>query len=79
VRQLDHWLRSGADRIIFIYGGVDPWSAPTIPIGERVQVQFWKRDGNHFTFIRDLSAADQTFARKTLAGWLGLSLEEVSE
>jgi len=79
VKQLDHWLRSRADRIIFIYGGVDPWSAPKIPFGEREQVHFWKRDGNHFTFIRDLSAADQTFARKTLAGWLGLPLEEVSE
>ena len=48
-------------------------------LGRENQVHFWKRDGNHFTFIRDLSAADQTFARKTLAGWLGLPLEEVSE
>jgi hypothetical protein len=42
-------------------------------------LQFWKRDGNHFTFIRNLSAADQAFARMTLAGWLGLSLEEVGQ
>ena len=46
--------------------------------GERT-LQFRKRDGNDFTFIRDLSAADQTFARKTSAGWVGLPLEEVSE
>ena len=48
-------------------------------VGESEKVQFGKRGGNHFTFIRDLSAADQAFARKTLAGWLGLSLEEVGQ
>jgi len=62
-----------------IYGGVDPWSAPAIRVGGAEQVQFWKRDGNHFTFIRSLSEADQVMARKTLAGWLGLSLEEVGQ
>ncbi len=36
-----------------IYGGADPWSALSIPVGESEQVQFWKRDGNHFTFIRN--------------------------
>ena len=40
-------------------------------------LQFRKRDGKHFTFIRDLSAADQALARKTPARWLGLPFEEV--
>ena len=79
MRQLDRWLRSKADRIMSIYGGADPWSAPSIPVGESEQVQFWKRDGNHFTFIRNLSAADQAYARKTLAKWLELSIEEVGQ
>ena len=79
MRQLDRWLRSGTDRIIFIYGGLDPWSAPAIPVGERDQVQFWRREGSHFTFIRGLSPADQAYARKILARWLELSIEEVGQ
>ncbi len=79
MRLLDRWLRSKADRIMSIYGGADPWSAPSIPVGESEQVQFWKRDGNHFTFIRNLSAADRAYARKTLAKWLELSIEEVGQ
>jgi len=79
MRRLDQWLRSEADRVMSIYGGVDPWSAPAIRVGGAEQVQFWKRDGNHFTFIRSLSEADQVMARKTLAGWLGLSFEEGGE
>ena len=79
MRELDHWLRTEADRVMSIYGGFDPWSAPAIPFGESEQVQFWKRDGNHFTFIRNLSAADQAYARKTLAKWLELSIEEVGQ
>ena len=42
-------------------------------------MQFRKRDGKHLTFIRDLSAADQALARKTLARWLGLPFEEWPE
>ena len=79
MRDLDQWLRTDADRVMSIYGGLDPWSAPAIPVGEREQVQFWERNGNHFTFIRSLSAADRTYARKTLARWLDLSIEEVGQ
>jgi hypothetical protein len=77
MRQLDQWLRNEADRLMSIYGGVDPWSAPAIPVGGNDQVQFWKRDGNHFTFIRTLSEPDQETARELLARWLEMPLEEV--
>ena len=60
-----------------IYGGIDPWSAPAIPVGGLDQVQLWKRDGNHFTYIRSLSRADQMLAREALARWLGVSIDEV--
>jgi hypothetical protein len=79
MQELDYWLRTEADRVMSIYGGVDPWSAPAIPVGEKEQVQFWNREGNHFTFIRTLSEADQVMARKTLAQWLALSIEEVGQ
>ena len=79
MQELDQWLRTAADKVMSIYGGLDPWSAPAIPVGEREQVQFWKRDGNHFTFIRSLSATDQALARKTLAKWLDLPIEEVGQ
>ena len=48
-------------------------------IEEREQVQFWKRESNHYTFIGNPSSADQAFAPKTLAGWLGLPIEEVGQ
>ena len=48
-------------------------------IEERKQVQFWKRDRNHYTFIGNPSAGDRAFAPKTLAGWLGLPIEEVGQ
>jgi hypothetical protein len=77
--ELDQWLRTEADRVMSIYGGVDPWSAPAIPVGERDQVQLWKGDGNHFTFIRTLNEADQAAAREALARWLDVPLEEVGQ
>jgi hypothetical protein len=77
--ELDHWLRTEADRVMSIYGGVDPWSAPAIPLGGNDQVQLWQRGGNHFTFIRTLSEADQAVAREALARWLNVPLEEVGQ
>ena len=79
MNELDHWLRTEANRVMSIYGGVDPWSAPAIPAGGNDQVQLWQREGNHFTFIRTLSEADQAAAREALAGWLGVPPEEVGE
>jgi hypothetical protein len=77
MQELDHWLRNEAHSIMSIYGGIDPWSAPAIAVGGNDQVQLWKRDGNHFTYIRSLSEADQMVAREALARWLGVSVEEV--
>ena len=79
MHELDHWLRTEADRVMSIYGGVDPWSAPAIPVGGNDQVQLWKSDGNHFTFIRSLSETDRTVAREALARWMGVPFEEVGE
>jgi hypothetical protein len=79
MNELDEWLKTEADKVMSIYGGIDPWSAPAIPVGGNDQVQLWKRDGNHFTFIRKLSEADQTVAREALARWLGVSIDEVRQ
>ena len=46
-------------------------------IEERKQVQFRKRDSNHYTFIGNPTSVDQVFAPKKLAGWLGLTIDEV--
>lgn len=77
--ELDQWLRTEADKVMSIYGGVDPWSAPAIAVGGNDQVQLWDRGGNHFSFIRTLSEPDRAVARETLARWLGMALVEVGQ
>lgn len=77
--ELDRWLRIDADRVMSIYGGVDPWSAPAIPVGGGDQVQLWDPDGNHFTFIRTLGDEEREEAREALARWLDVPLSEVGE
>ena len=77
MQELDNWLKNEADTILSIYGGIDPWSAPAIAVGGNDQVQLWNRGGNHHTYIRSLSDADQLLAREALARWLGVSVDEV--
>jgi len=79
MEELDRWLRTDAERVMSIYGGVDPWSAPAIPVGEGDQVQLWDLEGGHFTFIRTLSDENSMAAREALARWLDVPLAEVGE
>jgi len=79
MEELDRWLRVDAERVMSIYGGVDPWSAPAIPVGGGDQVQLWGLEGKYFTFIRTMSDENRTAAREALARWSDVPLAEVGE
>ena len=60
-----------------VYGGGDAWSSPTIPAGERDQLQLWRIDCYHFTFIRTLTTSDRAVGLEEHAGGPGDLIEEV--
>jgi hypothetical protein len=70
-RRLAEWLQTEAERIMTLYGAVDPWSAPAMPFNEGLdQHQIWLHGGNHFTFISSLDGDDADEAVATLRRWL---------
>ena len=68
---VDAWVRGHGDRIMFIYGGRDPWSGSQFTPsagGEKHVVEF----ANHGASIAQLPAAERDAAFATIRGWLGL-------
>ncbi len=65
------WLQSRGRRIIYLYGGQDPWSATGIELTGKVEAfKFVKPDGNHRTRIADLPEKEQENILTLLRQWL---------
>jgi hypothetical protein len=69
------WLHTSGERIIFIYGENDPWSAAMVDLGGAVDsYRFIQPAGNHGSRITDLAPADRAAAISALEGWFGVTI-----
>jgi hypothetical protein len=71
------WLQHHGDRIIYIYGSVDPWTGGAIELhGDADALKIVQEGGDHRVRILDLD--DQATVLATLGAWLGLDLSGVT-
>jgi hypothetical protein len=76
MEDINKWLLTQGNNIVYIYGENDPWSAPHLEyLGATNAKMFWVKDGNHYSFIRSLSMVQQEEVFETLEAWLGLTIE----
>ena len=70
---IDQWIKTSSERMIFIYGADDPWTVAAIghPGSENV-ITVVNPGTKHGTRISDLSSADQDRLRDKLESWLDL-------
>ena len=72
-----HWLQTEGDRILLIYGELDPWTGGAIELtGPTNVLKLIQTGADHGVRLLDLDAKD--LAITTLGGWLGLELSGVS-
>jgi hypothetical protein len=69
---VDLWVRTAAERMIFIYGQNDPWGAERFTPSRRDSALFVAPGANHGANISRLSAADADAARAMLRRWAGV-------
>ncbi|WP_395815254.1 S28 family serine protease [Archangium minus] len=73
MRKVENWVRKDAQRMIFIYGQNDPWSARPFEVRERNDsYRFYVPDGDHTANITQLTEADRQFVLDRLSTWLGV-------
>jgi hypothetical protein len=68
------WVSRSGQRLMFIYGEFDPWSAGAYELGSATDsFKFVAPQNNHGSNISDLRAADRDKALATLERWLGVT------
>jgi hypothetical protein len=71
---IDQWLKTEGDRIIYIYGEIDPWTAGMLEPGEGTNALCIVQPGeDHGVRIGDLD--ERTRVIDSLEAWLGLEIE----
>ncbi len=70
-----HFLQYHGDRIIYIYGELDPWSSTGIQlIGRADAFKLVVKNGYHGSRVRDFLPEQKELFYATLERWLGLTL-----
>ena len=72
VKKVYEWTQAKANRMIYINGGIDTWSATGVPPTDKVDALWFIMPGkNHATArIRNMSEADRERLLKTLGNWM---------
>lgn len=73
------WIASEASRILFVYGGWDPWTAGAFDPGAAADTHvFVEPQGTHHAVISTLGAGDESRALALLERWTGVTPRPVA-
>ena len=77
---IDHWVRTDASKLLFVYGQNDPWGAEPFRLGRHPHDSYsYQVAGyNHGSDISLLPSAQQTAATATVQRWAGVSAPSVT-
>ncbi|GLW05712.1 tripeptidyl aminopeptidase [Microtetraspora sp. NBRC 13810] len=70
---VDTWVRTRAERMMFVYGENDPWSAEQFSPSRRDSHRYVAPGANHGANISRLAEADRAAATATLRRWAGVT------
>lgn len=70
--KIDNWLKDNGNEFIYIYGGIDTWSATRVIPTDKVDAKMYLMAGKHHgnARIRNLSDKDMADLEQRLEGWL---------
>ncbi|MFI2367004.1 S28 family serine protease [Streptomyces sp. NPDC018833] len=78
---IDSWVRHNAQRMMFVNGQNDPWSAEPFRLGKGVRdaYVYTAPDANHGADVEALPAGQKTDATATILRWAGVAPAAVQE
>lgn len=78
MQQIVPWLRHHGERILYVYGGIDPWSAAALNPDPGIDaLQIIQPGGSHMTAISNLDQKDLVI--RTLERWLDMNIDASSQ
>ncbi|MCC3768730.1 S28 family serine protease [Streptomyces sp. UNOC14_S4] len=80
---IDRWVRTKSERMLFVYGQNDPWGAEPFSVGrhaeKRHDFRFTAPGGNHGSNIAQLVADERAKATAEVLEWAGVAPESVQQ
>jgi hypothetical protein len=74
MQDIDTWVKTKGNRLLFIYGEWDPWTAGKFDLGNATEsAQFVVAQGTHGANLSSLAPADRDTAFALLADWTGVT------
>lgn len=75
---MNAWLPENGNQIIYIYGGIDTWSASAVPYSDKVDAVWFMMDGKHHgsARIRNMTTEEKQLLVNTLSMWLDMEISE---
>jgi hypothetical protein len=71
---IEQWIATEGDRLMFIYGEYDPWTAGMVELGDATDsFIFVDPGGTHGSHIRTLESEDRDAALAILQRWTGVT------
>ncbi|MGW0547432.1 S28 family serine protease [Streptomyces altiplanensis] len=71
IKDVDRWVSTRGERMMFVYGQNDPWSAERFKPGKHDSHLYVAPDTNHGALISKLTPAERARAEATVKRWAG--------
>ena len=76
MHKVNQWIRTEGDRMLFLYGGNDPWSAPQVMLtGKTDALKMVLKGGNHYVGITSFHGEQLETILAALQRWLNLTID----
>ena len=78
MRDIDAWVQAEGDRLLFVYGEWDPWTAGRFALGGAMDsLSLTQPRGSHAARLTRLADVDEAAAFERLATWTGVTPQTV--
>ncbi len=77
LKDVNNWLEKGVDRMAYINGALDTWSATAVPQSEKGDSEWFFLKGKHHgnARIKEMTDAEKERFTATLEKWLSINIE----
>ena len=78
LKGVNEWLKTDANKMIYLYGALDTWSSTGVPPNDKVDaVWFYMKGKDHATAnIKNMTPEEKQKFVSTLERWLGMTINE---
>lgn len=77
LKKVNAWLETDAHGLVYIYGGVDTWSASAVPPNDKVDAVWFMLSGQHHgsARMRNMNPSEKQLLADTIKKWLNIELD----